>query len=72
MFCQRVHAFCRSALIDIPGPISTYRLEGCDVLVSIRAEVLLCVVNRHAAIDIGGIMALGTQLSICVLRHSFV
>lgn len=50
----------------------THRFESRDVLVAIGVEILLGVVDCHAAVDIGCIMALCAQLSIWVLRHSFV
>jgi hypothetical protein len=50
----------------------TYRFESSNVLVPIRREVLLSIVNRHAPLDIGSVLAFSTQLSIWVLRHSLV
>jgi hypothetical protein len=42
------------------------------VLVTVRIEVLLSIVDCHATFDVGRVMALGTQLSIWVLWHPHV
>lgn len=55
-----------------PNEDLTCRFESRDMLIPIRIEVLLGVVDCHATLDIGCIASLCAQLSIWILRHPLV